>query len=83
MAGHKVIGAAVVLRVRGGGERYLYRGSPVPENVYLAESVKHAVSVGLLAEVPDEKPEEDDKAASTAGTDGSAKEEPKGSASKK
>lgn len=71
MAGHIVTGAAVVLQLRGGGERYLYRGAPVPENVYLAASVKHGVDVGLLADAPEE-PEEAEEAAGTEGTEGAS-----------
>lgn len=74
MAGHVVTGAAVVLQVRGGGERYLYRGAPVPENVYLAASVKHGVEVGLLTEAPDEVPEVDAEAEKAAAEKAAADE---------
>lgn len=43
-----VTGAAVVLRTVDGGERYLYRGAPVPAGEYDKDSVKHARSIGLV-----------------------------------
>lgn len=46
--GHAVIGAAVVLRTKDGGERYLYRGAVIPPGIFTDDSVKHAVSVGLI-----------------------------------
>ncbi|HEY8589614.1 MAG TPA: hypothetical protein VIL55_08690, partial [Naasia sp.] len=33
-------------------ERYLYKGALIPDNVYLVESVRHAVEVGLVEEAP-------------------------------
>jgi transcription elongation GreA/GreB family factor len=46
--GYIVKGAAVVLRSDDGAERYLYRGAPVDDSAFSKESVKHAVSVGLI-----------------------------------
>lgn len=45
-----VKGPAVVLQLKGGGERYLYRGAIVGD-AYLASSVQHAVTLGLVSEV--------------------------------
>ena len=53
---YRVTGAAVVLALRGGSERYLYRGAIVARDAYLAASIDHAVSVGLLAEVEPVEP---------------------------
>lgn len=46
--GYTVTGAAVVLRTDDGAERYLYRGAPVDEGAFSKDSIKHAVSVGLI-----------------------------------
>jgi hypothetical protein len=46
--GHRVTGAAVVLRTKDKSERYLYRGAVVPDGVYAEDSIKHAISVGLI-----------------------------------
>lgn len=55
MAKYAVTGAAAVLTLRGHqGDVYLYTGAVVPENVYLAESVKNALDAGLLTEVAEE-----------------------------
>ena len=56
--GNVVKGAAVVLKIEGGGEQYLYRGAPVAEGVYTDVSVDHAISVGLIGDEakPDAKP---------------------------
>lgn len=43
-----VTGAVAVLALKGGGERYVYRGSPVDAALYTAESVKHHQAVGLV-----------------------------------
>ena len=53
---YRVTGAAVVLGLRGGSERYLYRGAIVARDAYLAASIEHAVSVGLLVEVEPVEP---------------------------
>lgn len=57
---HKVIGAVAVVKLAGGGERYLYKGALLPDGVYDEESVKHCVSVGALVEVeePESEPDE-------------------------
>lgn len=49
--GYKVTGAAVVLRTDDGAERYLYRGAPVDDGAFSKDSIKHAVSVGLIEKV--------------------------------
>lgn len=46
--GYKVTGAAVVLRTDDGAERYLYRGAPIDDGAFSKDSIKHAVSVGLI-----------------------------------
>ena len=46
--GHTVTGAAVVLRTKDKAERYLYRGAAIPDGVYAEDSIKHALSVGLI-----------------------------------
>lgn len=46
--GYTVTGAAVVLRTDDGAERYLYRGAPVDDSAFSKDSIKHAVSVGLI-----------------------------------
>ena len=46
--GYKVTGAAVVLRTDDGAERYFYRGAPVDDSAFSEDSIKHAVSVGLI-----------------------------------
>lgn len=46
--GHRVVGAAVVLRTKDKAERYLYRGAVVPDGVFTEDSIKHALSVGLI-----------------------------------
>ena len=47
----KVVGGAVVLKVKGGSERYLYRGDIITRDAVDADSLAHAIGVGLLAEV--------------------------------
>ncbi|PPF18272.1 hypothetical protein C5B92_07085 [Rathayibacter sp. AY1A4] len=42
-----VLGAAVVLALKDGGERYLYRGDVVGSG-YTAASLKHVESIGLV-----------------------------------
>jgi hypothetical protein len=42
-----VTGAAVVLPIEGGSERYLYRGALISTG-YTEEGIKHALSVGLI-----------------------------------
>ena len=46
--GYMVTGAAVVLRTDEGAERYLYRGAPVDDSAFSKDSIKHAISVGLI-----------------------------------
>ncbi len=46
--GYRVTGAAVVLRTKDKTERYLYRGAAIPDGVYADDSIKHAISVGLI-----------------------------------
>ena len=53
---YRVTGAAVVLALRGGSERYLYRGAIVARDAYLEASIDHAVSVGLLVVVEPVEP---------------------------
>ncbi|WP_025105349.1 hypothetical protein [Microbacterium paraoxydans] len=43
----QVIGPVAVLPLKAGGERYVYRGTPVGEE-FTAEGVKHAKAVGLV-----------------------------------
>ena len=43
----QVIGPVAVLPLKTGGERYVYRGTPVGEE-FTAEGVKHAKAVGLV-----------------------------------
>jgi hypothetical protein len=43
----QVIGPVAVLPLKSGGERYVYRGTPVGDE-YTAEGIKHAESVGLV-----------------------------------
>ena len=49
--GHTVTGAAVVLRTKDKAERYLYRGAVIPDGVFTEDSIKHAISVGLIEKV--------------------------------
>lgn len=46
--GYTVTGAAVVLATKDKAERYLYRGTEVPDGVFTDASIKHALSVGLI-----------------------------------
>ena len=46
-----VTGAAVVLPTVAKSERYLYRNAPVDAAAFTPEGIKHAVSLGLVAEV--------------------------------
>lgn len=46
-----VSGAAVVLPTVDSSERYLYRNAPVDPAAFTPEGIKHAVSLGLVAEV--------------------------------
>jgi len=43
----QVIGPVAVLPLKSGGERYVYRGTPIGDE-FTAEGVKHAQSVGLV-----------------------------------
>ncbi len=44
----RVIGAAVVLPLVSGSERYLYRGAEAEAKGFTPEGVEHAVKVGLV-----------------------------------
>ena len=55
-----VKGAAVVLPVEGGSERYLYRGAHVGDG-FTAPGIKHALALGLIEKV--KAPTAADKAA--------------------
>lgn len=46
-----VTGAAVVLPTVDKSERYLYRNAPVDPAAFTPEGIKHALSIGLIAEV--------------------------------
>lgn len=43
----QVIGPVAVLPLKAGGERYVYRGTPVGEE-FTTDGVKHAKAVGLV-----------------------------------
>lgn len=43
----QVIGPVAVLPLKAGGERYVYRGTPVGDE-FTAEGIKHAKAVGLV-----------------------------------
>lgn len=43
----QVIGPVAVLPLKAGGERYVYRGTPVGDD-FTAEGIKHAQAVGLV-----------------------------------
>lgn len=45
---YEVIGAAVVLRLSGGGERYLYRGARFKSAACTEDSLTHLRDVGLV-----------------------------------
>lgn len=45
--GRQVIGPVAVLPLKSGGERYVYRGTPVGDE-FTAEGIKHAEAVGLV-----------------------------------
>lgn len=59
----KVVGGAVVLKVKGGSERYLYRGDVITRDAVDADSLEHALGVGLLAEVKETAAAATDKSA--------------------
>jgi len=46
-----VTGAAVVLPTVDKSERYLYRNAPVDPAAFTPAGIKHALSIGLIAEV--------------------------------
>lgn len=46
-----VTGAAVVIPTVDKSERYLYRNAPVDPAAFTPEGIKHALSIGLIAEV--------------------------------
>ena len=43
----QVIGPVAVLPLKSGGERYVYRGTPITDD-FTKEGVEHAKSVGLV-----------------------------------
>ncbi|WGD38479.1 hypothetical protein [Lysinibacter sp. HNR] len=45
---YTVTGAAVVLRMSDGQERYLYRGAVVNGAEFAQSSIQHGVSIGLI-----------------------------------
>ena len=52
-----VIGAAVVLPQKSGGERYLYRSdAEIPAAGYTEKGLRHAESVGLVRIIEGEQP---------------------------
>lgn len=72
---YKVVGGAVVLRLKSGSERYLYRGDIVLREGFDDDSLEHAIGLGLLAEVkapavaveaPDKDAEKDADASAAA-----------------
>lgn len=69
-----VKGPAVVLSLKGGGERYLYKNAPVG-SAYLESSVQHAVELGLVSEIDVPTPEEVAAADAAAAADAKAAEE--------
>lgn len=46
-----VIGAAAVLRLVDGSDRYLYRGAIVDPELYTKDSIKHVKGLGLVGEI--------------------------------
>ncbi|KDA05559.1 hypothetical protein DC31_13885 [Microbacterium sp. CH12i] len=46
-----VTGPVAVIRTPDGSERYLYRGAHVLPDAFDADSIKHVVSLGLVAEI--------------------------------
>lgn len=46
----KVVGAAVVLPLEGGSERYLYRGDRIVADGFDKDAVTYAIDLGLIAE---------------------------------
>ena len=67
-----VKGAAVVLPIEGGTERYLYRGAQVGDG-FTVKGIKHALLLGLIEKV--KAPTESDKtAAELAAADQAAAE---------
>ena len=55
MAGVKkalsVVGAVAVIRLKDGGDRYLYRGAIVDPEGFDEKSIAHVTGLGLVAEV--------------------------------
>lgn len=51
MASHDVVGPAVVLRTKSGSSHYAYQGAQIDADAFTEESVEHATSLGLIAEV--------------------------------
>lgn len=49
--GLQVIGPVAVLPLKSGGERYVYRGTPVNTEEFTAEGITHAKAVGLVGEL--------------------------------
>lgn len=58
----KVVGSLAILRTEAGPDRYLYQGAVIGDG-FTEDSVEHAISVGLVAEVEVSDPEEAEAAA--------------------
>ncbi|MEX8031685.1 hypothetical protein AB6V29_01470 [Microbacterium sp. 20-116] len=46
--GLQVIGPVAVLPLKSGGERYVYRGTPVNTKEFTSEGIEHAKAIGLV-----------------------------------
>ena len=81
MSGRFVVtGAAVVLALKSGGERYLYRSNAeISAEGYTEKTLRHAESVGLVRLVADEEPA-GDKGEELAGDKGEELKKPDGRA---
>lgn len=55
----KVVGSLAILRTEAGPDRYLYQGAVIGDG-FTEESVEHAISVGLVAEVEVDDPDVDE-----------------------
>lgn len=51
MARYKVVKAAAVVKLAGGGERYVYRGSVFDDAPVADGSIEHLLAVGVIAKV--------------------------------
>ncbi len=72
MADYIVKGPAVVLPLKGGSERYLYKGAPVGAG-FTEEGIQHALSLGLIVKVETPEVETTKDAEKLPGGDPSAK----------